>query len=144
MAVDSNMPYHRVNVQANNNDTIWNGAAWGAGAGVGALGVTYGATLHGAKGLDTLNWKAAGSKTTRTMTRNNKRAEANKSHLTPYGLESKIGGINNRAIAFSEGMGHVQNFNHSLFGSKKKMIGTAAVGLMGGMLAGGAIDYLNK
>lgn len=115
MAVDSNMPYNRVNVQANNNDTIWNGAAWGTGAGVGALGLTYGATTFGARGIDNLASKVAGSKTTRMETRNAKKVH--------------------------NAMGKVQGVGNAMFGSKKKMAASAAVGLMGGMLAGAGIDH---
>lgn len=100
MSVDSNKPYQRVNVQANHNDTIWNGAAWGAGAGIGAVGLTYGTTTFGAKGLDALASKVAGNKTTRMQTR-----------------------------------------NRAFLGSKKRMAGVATTGLMGGMLAGAAVDH---
>lgn len=141
MAMDSNKPYQRVNVQANNNDTIWNGAAWGAGAGVGVLGLTYGATTFGARGVDTLASKAAGSKITRLQTRNQKRMEANKRHYTPLGLNEKIEGVINRQMGVHTAMGHVQGFGDTLFGSKKRMIASGLTGLMGGMLAGGAVDH---
>lgn len=141
MAMDSNMPYNRVSVQANHNDTIWNGAAWGAGAGVGALGLTYGATTFGARGIDTLASKAAGSKITRMQTRNEKRqASGKKSYMTELGLSEKREAILNRQVGIHSAMGRVQGVGDAMFGSKKRIAASAAVGLMGGMLAGAGID----
>lgn len=142
MSMDSNKPYQRVNVQANNNDSIWNGAAWGAGAGVGALGLTYGATTFGARGVDTLAAKSAGSKMTRMQTRNDKRMEAGKSHLTEFGLSEKREKILNRQIGIHSAMGRAQGVGSMIGGSKKRMVASAATGLMGGMLAGAGIDHL--
>jgi hypothetical protein len=141
MAVDSNMPYQRVNVQANNNDTIWNGAAYGAGAGLGAAGLTYGATTHGARGLDTLNSKVAGSKTTRMQTRNTDRLIDGKRAFPQNELKRNIGKVNARSGKVSKGLGHIQSAGSGMFGSKKRAIGTVATGLMGGMLAGGITDH---
>lgn len=141
MAVDSNMPYNRVNVQANNNDTIWNGAAWGAGAGVGALGLTYGATTFGARGVDNLATKVAGSKTTRMETRNEKKKALHKSHLSELGLQEKKEAVLKKQISVHNAMGRVQGAGSTMFGSKKRMAASAAVGLMGGMLAGAGIDH---
>jgi hypothetical protein len=140
MAVDSNMPYQRVSVQANHNDTVWNGAAWGAGAGVGALGLTYGATTFGARGVDNLSAKVAGNKTTRLMTRNEKRNAAGKSHLTSLGLEEKINGVINKQLGVHTAMGRVQGFGEAVFGGKKRLLAGAATGLLGGMVAGAVID----
>lgn len=141
MSMDSNLPLSRVNVQANNNDTIWNGAGYGAGAGLGAMGLTYGATVHGARALDELNFKVAGNKATRAMTRNSKRMEQGKSHFTPLGLEQKIEGIHNRSYRVANALGAPQHVGSAMFGSKKRMLGTMATGLMGGMLIGAGIDH---
>jgi hypothetical protein len=142
MSMDSNKPYQRVNVQANNNDTIWNGAAWGAGAGIGAMGVTYGATMHGAKGLATLNYKAAGNKTIREMTRADKLETKGKPSMSMSTIKGMHDFRQAKADVFAGRMGKVQGFGHTMFGSKGKMVGAAATGLMGGMLAGAGIDQL--
>lgn len=143
MSMDSNRPYQRVNVQANTNDTIWNGAVWGAGAGVGAVGLTYGATTFGTRGVSNLNYKVAGNKTIREQMRNDRLKEKGK----PYMSESTLSGLEdhrfNKADAFMGKMAKVNNFGNATFGSKKKMIGAATTGLMGGMLAGSSVDYLN-
>lgn len=140
MSVDSNMPYGRVNVQANNNDTIWNGAAWGAGAGIGAAGLTYGATMHGATGLSALNYKAAGNKTVRQQTRANKLEAKGK----PFMSENTIKGMHehriNKADVFNSRMNSIKGAGTSMFGGKRK-IAAGAVGLMGGMLGGAAVDH---
>lgn len=141
MAVDSNMPYDRVNVQANNNDTIWNGAAIGAGAGLGAMGLTYGATTHGARGLSNLNQKSAGNKTIREQMRADRLRESGKPHLSDATLQGIQDHRFDRADAFSGKMGKVNSLGTKAFGSKKKMVGAATTGLMGGMLAGAGIDY---
>jgi hypothetical protein len=142
MAMDSNKPYQRVNVQANNNDTIWNGAAWGAGAGIGAMGVTYGATMHGATGLEKLNYKAAGNKTVREITRAGKLQEKGKPHMSMATIKGMHDFRVAKADVFAGRMGSVRGFGNTMFGSKGKMVGAAATGLMGGMLAGAGIDQL--
>lgn len=141
MSMDSNMPLSRVSVQANHNDTIWNGAAYGAGAGIGAMGLTYGATVHGAKGLQELNKKVAGSKATRMEMRNDKRMEAGKSHFTPMELEQNISAMKNRSLRVHNALGAPRHVGSAMFGSKKRALGTMATGLMGGMLIGSGIDH---
>lgn len=142
MAVDSNRPYNRVNVQSNNNDTIWNGAAWGAGAGIGAAGLTYGATMHGSRALSALNYKVAGNKTIREMTRADKLAAKGKPRLSDAGLDAKHDLRMDRAEVFEKRMGKVQGLGQGMFSGKRKFA-TGAVGLMGGMIAGSSIDHLN-
>lgn len=141
MAVDSNKPYQRVSVQANHNDTIWNGAAWGAGAGIGAIGLTYGSTVHGARGLEALNTKVAGSKMTRMQTRNDKKIEAGKDHLSPEQFDTKIEKIKARQARMTGVHNKIGGAGRAMFGSKTKMVGAAAVGLMGGMLTGAIVDH---
>lgn len=141
MAVDSNMPYNRVNVQANNNDTVWNGAAWGAAAGLGTAGLAYGATMHGARHLSALNYKVAGNKTVREQMRADKLQTKGKPFMGSAALEGMQEYRLDKADAFSGKMGKIQQFGGSMFGSKKKMAASAAVGLMGGMLAGAGVDH---
>lgn len=140
MAIDSNRPYSRVNVQAQNNDTIWNGAAWGAGAGIGAMGLTYGATTFGARGIENLNRKVAGNKATRMAQRHRKLEEVGKPSLSQSTIDDLGRYQVEKGIRF---LGQADSANKFMFGSKKRMIASAATGLMGGMLAGGAIDHLN-
>lgn len=145
MPVDSNKPLQRVSVQSNHNDTIWNGAAWGAGAGIGAAGLTYGATMHGARGLSNLNYKVAGNKTVREMTRADKLKEKGKPFMSSAGIDAIHEHRMDKADAFSNKMGKVQKAGNFMFGegphgSLKRSMVAGAAGLLGGMVTGALID----
>lgn len=143
MAIDSNRPYQRLSVQANHNDTIWNGAAWGAGAGIGAMGLTYGVTEFGARELANLNYKVAGNKTIREQMRNDRLKAKGKPHLSEAALEGLEKMRFDKAELFEKRMAKVHHAGKFAFGSKKRMLASAATGLMGGMLIGSAVDYMN-
>lgn len=121
MALDSNRPVQRVH---NGGDGIWDGAAWGLGAGAAATGAMYGATVHGAKHLEALNDRY-GSHTPRKP----KNADYFAKRDLRYNMNAHR--INQLGSA------------GSLFSGKKALI-TGGVGLMGGMITGASIDALRK
>jgi hypothetical protein len=125
MALDSNRPLNRVN---SGSDGIWDGAAWGLGAGAAATGMMYGATVHGSKHLDSLNQK-------RFVSGNNKLAAKNK--LTDNRLAKRV--ANSEMMTYR--MNQMQSVGGSLFGGKRAML-TGAAGLMGGMVAGAITDHM--
>ncbi len=137
MAVDSNRPYRSV---YNNGDSIWDGAAWGAAAGVGATGVAYGVGVHGAKHLGALNRNMAINFPMRDELRNQSRIDKGRKHFSEADLAERAEKRGNIHVGIGKGIDRVQNAGQYAFGSGRRAAITGAAGLLGGMMAGAGID----
>ncbi len=137
MSMDSNRPYRSV---YNNGDSIWDGAGWGAAAGIGATGIAYGASVHGAKHLSALNRNMALSFPIRDSVRNERRIDKGRKHFSEADLADRAERRGSLHAGIGKGIGHVQKAGQYAFGSGKRSIVTGAAGVLGGMLAGAGID----
>lgn len=133
MYMQSNQPYNRVE-----EDSVWSGAAIGAGIGGAAAGATH---MWGEKGFNAINEKGrkrASSKTNGKMEealKNNANASVKK-ELTKEsnGINHKY---NNRKDSFSK------NHNKAFGSGTSKGLAYGASILAGG-LTGGIIDSINN
>lgn len=137
MALDSNKPVQNVH---NGGDGIWEGAAWGLGAGVAATGLMYGATTHGAKHLSKMNMSHAGKAQGRLYEKNARNAAFGKRHLGEGALQMKALGIEQRAGRNAKMLTGMSSAGNFAFGSGKRAMIAGSVGLLGGMFAGAGID----
>ncbi|MCU5224203.1 hypothetical protein [Bacillus tropicus] len=136
MAMESNRPMQRV---YNGGDGIWDGAAWGLAAGAGATATAYGASMYGAQHMSTLRMNMASRAQNRLLTKN-KDVQPNE---RKYGeVQRKLTNINKRADKFVGAMDSVHNAGKTAFKGKRGLA-TAGAGLLGGMIIGGAVDYMN-
>jgi hypothetical protein len=123
MALESNRPVSRVH---NGNDGIWEGAAWGMGAGAAATGMMYGASVHGAKHLQNLNTASLGKK---------------QAKLDPEALKAKGAKMEARAGRNAKMLSGMQAGGQFAFGSGKRAMIAGSAGLLGGALVGGVVDH---
>lgn len=140
MAVDSNKPVGRVH---NGGDGIWDGAGWGAAAGVGAMGLAYGTSVHGAKHLSNLTSYAGGKLNSGMISNNSKNRLKGKRNYSENVMSKRLSNANKMTDTLISGMDNLQKAGSFGFGSGKRAIVSGATGLLGGMMAGAAIDHNN-
>jgi hypothetical protein len=139
MAMESNRPISRVH---NGNDGIWDGAAWGMGAGAVATGMMYGASVHGAKHLSNTNMTMAGRAQGRLFENNARNAAFGKKHYGEEALQAKALKMEARAGRNAKMLSGMQAGGDFAFGSARRAMIAGSAGLLGGALVGGVVDSL--